>query len=269
MTPLELMVVVAVLALLCGLIVPALSASREAARNLQCEDNLNQLGIALQMHVDLDKRLPAGWRVNSDNVTAYGWAYFLLPEIEESKYLIGDERPAICGLRAARTLPMFLCPSDPADSTFDIFKELDAQKEQLISSEWLGTLPQSNYIGVFGNADPDLSPAGLGEGVFVRDHQFAPSQITRGQNNVLAVGERTARKLPSTWVGTYLNGEDAASRVVGMANAGLDGEDLDESEFDSRHFGHANFLWCDGHVAGISEEIDLQTYRALARRDLD
>jgi prepilin-type processing-associated H-X9-DG protein len=263
------MVVVAVMALLCGLIVPALSASREAARNLQCEDNLHQLAVALQKHVELDKRFPAGWRVNRDNITAYGWAYFILPEIEESNYLSGDKRPAGGGLQSARTLPIFLCPSDPADSTFDIFKELDARNEQLISSEWLGTLPQSNYIGVFGNADPDVAPDGMGEGVFVRDHQFAPSQITRGQSNVLAVGERTARKLPSTWIGTYLNGEDAASRVVGMANAGLDGEDLDESEFDSRHVGHANFLWCDGHVTGIVHEIDPQTYRALARRDLD
>ena len=45
----ELLVIIGIIAVLLGLLMPALSASRRSARSLQCKSNLRELGHALQM----------------------------------------------------------------------------------------------------------------------------------------------------------------------------------------------------------------------------
>ena len=61
-TIVELLVACAVLSLLAGVLLPAVSRSREAARRLDCADRLRQVGLALHCHHDLYGNLPAGWR---------------------------------------------------------------------------------------------------------------------------------------------------------------------------------------------------------------
>ena len=161
---------------------------------------------------------------------------------------------------------IFVCPSDMADPQFEMFKETDAESEYGQSTDFLGNLPRANYVGVFGNSDPDLLADGCGEGVFVRNRQIRLSELTRGASQVMLVGERSARRLPSTWVGTYLDGENAQSRIVGMANQGPNRDDADESEFDSRHPSHSNFVWGDGRVQAVEDDVDRLVYQASARR---
>ncbi len=271
MTVLELLVVMAVITILAALLLPAIQAAREAARNVECQDHLRQIGLALHAHHDQHRALPAGWHANADGETAFGWAPYLLPELEETGLFnqINFQSPHDSSTVIIETTPaMFICPSDFAEPRFNLYKELGTNGEfGQDSQNLLVTLPHANYVGVFGVSDPDTAKDGIGEGPFIKNITFRFPQFTRGLGKVVFVGERTARKLPSTWIGIYLSGEDANSRIVGSVDRGPNQWDADESELESRHPWRVNFLWGDGRVQAVADDVDRNVYRDAGRRD--
>lgn len=270
-TILELLVVFATIGILLAILMPAVQAARESARNVQCLNSLHQIGTALHSFHDAQRQLPPGWQPEATNRSSYGWAVRILREVEESSLEAQIDRrlpidtvsPAV----RSTTPPVFLCPSDPSDPDFPLFAELGEHGESnQQSTEVLVTLPHANYFGVFGTTDPDAVPGESGNGCFVmrRGHRFA--ELTSGLNHVMMVGERTSRKLASTWLGIATEGEDAAGRITGYNDLGPNRDDADECEFDSRHPGHVNFVWADGHVEGVADDIDRQIYKQSAMR---
>jgi prepilin-type N-terminal cleavage/methylation domain-containing protein/prepilin-type processing-associated H-X9-DG protein len=269
-TILELLVVIAIIGILIALLLPAVQFAREAARDLECNSRLRQLGVALHNYHDVHRRLPAGWKCESTARTSYGWASRILKELEESALDAQVQYPqplqSLSEKVLSTTPDVFLCPSDASEPTFPLFAEIggsDSHGQQ--STEVLIRLPRANYLGVFGTTDPDKVIGTTGDGPFVQDRFRRFRDMERGTSHMMLVGERTARKLTSSWLGIANLGEDAGGRITGYAELGPNRDDADECEFDSRHPGHANFVWADGHVAAVNDDIDPQCYRQTAR----
>src|SRR2546430_1890949 len=79
-TLIELLVVIAIIAVLIALLLPAVQAAREAARRMQCVNNLKQIGIAMHNYHDVPNVLPPGSRS-----CCWGtYFHFILPYVEQS-----------------------------------------------------------------------------------------------------------------------------------------------------------------------------------------
>ncbi len=105
-TLVELLVVIAIIGILVALLLPAVQASREAARRSQCANNLRQLGIGLLAYHDAIGAFPPGLLDRRTGANPQGkqlsWNVFLLPYIEEQPvYALFDTGTATTASKTA------------------------------------------------------------------------------------------------------------------------------------------------------------------------
>ncbi len=283
-TVLELIVVTAIIGGLIALLLPALMAAREAARNVQCLSNLRQIGMAMQLHHNATNCLPGAWISERDKSYGYGWAVALMPYLEQAalRKTIRCDLPVSASendMARSADWQLMRCPSDISERSFELFAE-NSRRPELILAMAAGTsppassvselpirLPTANYLGVYGTAEADDAyPPPPGDGAIVIGRPVRFVDLQRGQSNTLILGERTTARAPSTWLGVDFRGEDAACRLVGSAITAPNCSDCDECEFASRHPDGANFVWADGHAGNLSNDIDTREYQRLAKR---
>src|SRR5262249_49976135 len=163
----QLLVLLAVLAILLGLLLPAIFKVRQAAARTQSANNLKQIGLAVHNYHDVYKSFPPG--VNAENFSA---AALLLPFIEQQNlYKQIDFKKSIDDKANAKVralvIKTFLSPRDPLMS---------------VSADFGAT----NYLFCAG------SKAALkdNDGVFYRDSKVRiPNDIPDGTSNTLMTGE--------------------------------------------------------------------------------
>jgi prepilin-type N-terminal cleavage/methylation domain-containing protein/prepilin-type processing-associated H-X9-DG protein len=81
-TLVELLVVIAIIGVLVALLLPAVQTAREAARRMQCQNNLKQMGLAFQNHESAKGGFPPR-RFSSPEHGYTGWGLFILPYMEQ------------------------------------------------------------------------------------------------------------------------------------------------------------------------------------------
>jgi prepilin-type N-terminal cleavage/methylation domain-containing protein/prepilin-type processing-associated H-X9-DG protein len=113
-TLVELLVVIAIIGILVALLLPAVQAARGAARRAHCMNNLKQFGIAMHNYHDTMQSLPPG----NTRSTSFSAHALLLPYMEEAKLrdLIDTTVPwshAKNAVARATKVNIFLCPADP------------------------------------------------------------------------------------------------------------------------------------------------------------
>ncbi len=127
-TLVELLVVIAIIGILIALLLPAVQAAREAARRMQCANNLKQCGIALHNYHSSHKVFPG----ITDTLFLFSVQAKLLPYVEQESLhsLIDYKEAALQGSAGAMTLnpvhvdavkfriSMFRCPSDGESDIF-------------------------------------------------------------------------------------------------------------------------------------------------------
>ena len=122
-TLVELLVVVAIIGILMAMLLPAVQMAREAGRRAQCQNNLRQLSLAMQMYHNDHNTFPSGieqWWFNVPPVyRGFTWLTYSLPYLEQSNramaWQLDDPLKNTIGgtsSQTAQVLNLFLCPSD-------------------------------------------------------------------------------------------------------------------------------------------------------------
>lgn len=230
-TLIELLVVIAIIAVLIALLLPAVQQAREAARKLQCKNNMKQIGLALHNYHDSHGLFPPGYvdRNGNPNSTpdndlgpGWGWTSHLLPHMDQAvvynkiNFNLGIENSNNTTVSKVK-FPVFQCPSDATWQ--DMFAVYDSNFTTPIA-----TIASSNYLACNGWAEcfdsaggnpqpedpldpePGATYGKAGIGLFYRNSRHTTASVTDGLTNTIAAGERSSNRAPATWTGAITGG---------------------------------------------------------------
>lgn len=277
-TLIELLVVIAIIAVLVALLLPAVQQAREAARRSSCKNNLEQLGLAMQNYHDVYTTFPRG-----NYSCCWGtWQVAILPYIEKTAEFnlyensggndaTGPRYGAGVNVQVtSKRYNVLSCPSDLDNRPFS-------------------SLTNHNYMVNFGNTSFtqgtvngvtfEGAPFGSNKCYKMRDavdgtsNTLLMAEVLQGQGSDLRgfgwwgdASQFTTYLGPNSnlpdriYTAGYCNNlpiQNLPCAVSTTANPTMFGS-------RSRHVGGVQVLLMDGSVRFVSENVDLNTWRALS-----
>jgi|688.fasta_scaffold00031_100 prepilin-type N-terminal cleavage/methylation domain-containing protein/prepilin-type processing-associated H-X9-DG protein len=228
-TLVELLVVIAIIGILVGLLLPAVQAAREAARRMQCSNNLKQIGLAAHNYESSMKVLPSGY-VRTNNQEGWGWAALLLPYTEQGslyeQLVVGrgnlnqiiSSPPANFAQLIQTPISSFICPSDSGYEGDGILPDSPIGRAPFAIGGAEIKPALSNYKAAAGPLSPQQGGSTVtsrdSRGVFYGNSRLSISGITDGSSNTMAFGEADTRvRRGGAWLGSRRNNNMSHSSV--------------------------------------------------------
>lgn len=292
-TLVELLVVIAIIGVLIALLLPAVQAAREAARRIQCSNNLKQIGLAMHTYHDVNKRLPLQQTCCFASTATtprifHSWAVRILPYIEQNnlheQFTFGKDLGLSTTDIALKQKPLdaFMCPSDPLAGTLADGHD-DGNGIDLASTNYgisagghknaTSTIPGVDTTStlIYGQTTTYADRAKI-RGIMNRSgfsSRFA--DVTDGTANTVMVGEVIGGWCEwqdwgyQSWA-TMAHPINYKNRTIALNVSAHIGVADDCIAFRSRHPTGAQFAFADGSTHFLSETIDGVVYRNLGDR---
>ena len=298
-TLVEMLVVIAIIAVLIALLLPAVQGAREAARRTQCANNLRQIGLAMLSHEQQKQEFPAGRAQCDGNTSArYGCSsnvdsprrpgtgglVWILPWLDEqplfdafqSSFSVGGlwslsgaewRTPRVAAVMASRP-PVMVCGSDTSEPHIRNLAgfPLVAVGSYALSAGTMGPSHTSSQDAKHFNT-----------GMFRYLDKRADLHIKDGFSNTFLAGEsvnnhtnnsRNIWTMGARHIDTLRTTECPPNTSVGpvpCATAWVyDANNTYNGDFASRHPGGLQFVFVDGHTTWVSDTVDMTVYRALS-----
>jgi prepilin-type N-terminal cleavage/methylation domain-containing protein len=290
----EVLVVVSIMASLVALLLPAVQASREAARSVACHNNLKQMGISIQLHEQSLGHLPgAGWGsswtgdadLGSGSRQPGSWIFSILPYADGANIhsIASDGNPSAItddqksgAVRASKiSISILVCSSRRNEGTGPL------ASENIWNMDYTEHVSKTDYSINGGDTvvrwgqgpDPDSALEGRGfqdmkssTGVAHQASQLKFEHMRDGLSNTYLVGEKRICRLDDTQDDQgALFGADLDTSRWTQEQPAID-SDEPGMNFGSSHPSSFGMLMCDGSVQSISYEVNSETHSRLGNR---